>query len=119
MNPAEAYILKQQEPFKSIFLHVQMLIEHVVPEAELKYKWHIPCYYIGKKPICYLNKSKDYVDVGFYHKKYMTKYQELMIGEKRKLVLSLRYFKLSDIDDEVFCYVVNEAKIHADKPLLG
>lgn len=119
MKPAEQYILKQKEPFKSIMLHVQMLIKHVVPEAQMKYKWRIPVFYIEKKPICYINQSKDYVDIGFYHRKYMTKYEEIMVSEKRKLVRSLRYKKLEDIDDEVFLFVISEAKQHADKPLLG
>ena len=119
MKPAEAYILNQKEPFKSIMLHIQMLIEHAAPEADMKYKWSIPCYYMGKKPICYINQSKDFVDVGFYHSKYMTKHQELMESEKRKLVRSLRYKKLEDINDEVFLFVVKEAKIHKDKPLMS
>ncbi|WP_115461670.1 DUF1801 domain-containing protein [Winogradskyella aurantiaca] len=119
MNPAEAYILKQPEPYKSIMLHVQLLIEHAAPEADMMYKWSIPCFYIGKKPICYINQSKDFVDIGFYHSKYMTKYQELMVSEKRKLVRSLRYKQLEDINDEVLLFVIDEARQHVDKPLLG
>ena len=42
MNPAEAYILRQEEPYKSILLQLQAIIEAVVPEAELLYKWKIP-----------------------------------------------------------------------------
>ncbi|NNL61027.1 MAG: DUF1801 domain-containing protein, partial [Flavobacteriaceae bacterium] len=48
MNPAEEYILNQPEPFRSILMHLQVVLEHTLPEAELKYKWRIPCYYIGK-----------------------------------------------------------------------
>ena len=63
MKPAEDYILKQPEPYRSILLHLQLVIEQTLPEVELKYKWRLPCYYIGKRPICYMNKSKDYVGI--------------------------------------------------------
>lgn len=115
MNPAELYILKQEEPFKSILLHIQLLIEHTLPGVELKYKWKIPCYYIGKKPICYLNKSKDYVDVGFWHSVHLTKYNEYLVTEKRKVVKSLRYKTLEDIDDEIFILILKEVYQHNDK----
>lgn len=38
MNPAEDYILNQPERYRSILLHVQVIIEHTIPEAELKFK---------------------------------------------------------------------------------
>lgn len=114
MNPAEVYILKQPEPYKSIFLHLQILIEHVFPDAEMLYKWKIPVYYSGKRPICYLNQSKDYVDVGFWHTKHFTKYTEHMVTENRKLVKSMRYQSLDAIDDELFINILKEvAKYHS------
>ena len=98
MNPAEAYSLKQQEPYKSILLHLQVLLEHTLPEAELLYKWRIPSYYIGKRPICYLNQSKDYVDVGIWHSAHLSnKWDAFLVVEKRKIVKSLRYKSLDDI----------------------
>ena len=65
MNPAEDYILNQPEPYRSMLMH--LLIEHTIPEAELKYKYKIPFYYIFGKPFCYFNAShkKQFVDVGF------------------------------------------------------
>ena len=45
MNPAEDYILKQDEPFRSILLHLQIVIETTIPEVELMYKWKVPFYY--------------------------------------------------------------------------
>lgn len=74
MNPAEAYILNQPEPHKSILLQLQVLIESTIDKTELVYKWKIPCYYINKKPFCYLNTSqkKSFVDIGFWHSVYFT-----------------------------------------------
>ena len=116
MNPAEAYILKQPEPFKSILLHLQVVIEHCLPEAELLYKWGIPCYYIGKKPICYLNQSKDYIDVGIWHSAHLSKkWDTYLISEKRKVVKSLRFKILEDIDDLIFIAILNEVNAFKDE----
>jgi hypothetical protein len=109
MNPAEVYILKQEEPFKSILIHLQVLIEHTLPQAELRYKWRIPCYYIDKKPICYLNQSKDYVDVGIWHSGYLSKkFDQHLVTEKRKVVKSLRYKSFNDINDAILIAILNE-----------
>jgi len=110
MNPAEAYILNQPEPYRSILIHVQVIMEHTIPEAELKYKWKIPCFYVGKRPICYLNAShkNHFVDVAFWHSSYITKYTEHLVGEKRKVVKSLRYKELEDVNDTVLIAVLNQ-----------
>lgn len=116
MNPAEAYILKQPEPYKTILMHLQVLVEHTLPEAELLYKWRIPCYYIGKRPICYLNQSKDYIDVGFWHSAHLSKkWDDYLITEKRKVVKSLRYNFLEDIDDDIFISILKEVETLKDE----
>lgn len=111
MNPAENYILNQPEPFRSILLHVQSVVEHTVPDVDLKYKWNIPCFYCGKSPICYLNvsKKKHYVDVGFWNSAHLTKHLDKMVVEKRKVVKSLRYSTLEEIDDTVLTEVLKNA----------
>ena len=116
LNPAEAYILKQQEPYKSIVIHLQVLIEHTLPNAELLYKWRIPCYYIGKRPICYLNQTKDYIDVGFWHAAHLSKkWDTYLITENRKVVKSLRYKSLDNIDDAIFISILKEVDSLKDK----
>tara|TARA_R110001592_G_scaffold131191_2_gene344848 strand:- start:507 stop:875 length:369 start_codon:yes stop_codon:yes gene_type:complete len=111
MNPAEAHILKQPEPYKSIFLHLQVLIEHTLPEADLLFKWHMPCYYIDKRPMCYINQSKDYVDVGFWHSAHLSKkWDDYLITENRKVVKSLRYKTVEDINNDVFISILKEVE---------
>lgn len=111
MKPAEEYILNQQEPFKSILMHLQILIESTFPEVELKFKWKIPFYYLNNKPFCYLNasKKKGYVDVVFWVSAHLTQYNEFLISENRKVVKSLRYFSLKDINEEILLTVLAEA----------
>ncbi|WP_299386728.1 DUF1801 domain-containing protein [uncultured Lacinutrix sp.] len=110
MNPAENYIINQPEPYRSILLHVQVIIEHTIPEAELKYKWNIPCYYVGKRPICYLNAShkNEFVDIAFWHSSYITKYTERLISENRKVVKSLRYKTLENVNDVVLISILKQ-----------
>ncbi|MCI2229807.1 DUF1801 domain-containing protein [Polaribacter sp. MSW13] len=117
MKPAEEYILNQPEPFKSILMHLQILIENRFPEVDLQFKWKIPFYYLDSKPFCYLNpsKKKGYVDVVFWVSAHLTKYNELLISENRKVVKSLRYFKLEDIREEILLSVLEEAHQLKDK----
>jgi len=112
VNPAEDYILKQPEPYRSILMHLQVVIEHTLPEADLKYKWRIPCYYNEQTPICYLNAShkKQFVDVGFWHSAYLSKFDEYLVTENRKVVKSLRYTSIEDIDDDILIRILKEAK---------
>ncbi|MBT8261703.1 MAG: DUF1801 domain-containing protein [Bacteroidia bacterium] len=110
MNPAEEYILNANEPFRSILLHLQVLIESTIPELELLYKYKIPFYYLdGKKAFLYLNQTKNYVDVGFWHGAHLTRHTDKLISENRKHMKSLRYFALEDIDDSVLIEVLKEA----------
>jgi len=111
MNPAEEYILNQKEPFRSILLHLKATIEAVIPEIEIKFKWNIPCFYVGKSPICYLNvqQKKKYADIAFWNSAHLTKHLDKMIIENRKVVKSLRYTTLEEIDDAVLIAVLKEA----------
>ncbi|WP_411893727.1 DUF1801 domain-containing protein [Winogradskyella sp. A2] len=108
MNPAEAYILKQEEPYKSILLQLQSVIEAIVPNAQLLFKWRIPFYYNNGIPLCYLNKSKDYVDLAFWHGEKLDEYREYFVTANRKSVTSLRYKSVKDIEDEVIIYVITK-----------
>mgnify|MGYP003667320036 FL=1 len=111
MKPAEVYILNQPEPYRSILLHLQMMIESTLPQVELKYKWNIPCFYIGKSPICYLNAShkKQFVDIAFWNSTHLTKLLNVLISEKRKVVRSLRYATLEEIDNNILTDVLKDA----------
>jgi hypothetical protein len=119
VKPAEEYILKQPEPFKSILLHVQLLIEHTLPESHMEFKWRIPCYYIGTRPICYLNQSRDYVDVAFWHSAHLSSnFDKYLVSEKRKVIKSLRYKILEDINDEIFIRILKEVESFKNKSFL-
>ena len=109
MNPAEEYILNQDEPFKSIFLYLQTVIEKTIPGLELKFKYKIPFYYLEGRPYCYLNQSKDYVDLGFWNATHLTVHLEYMETAGRKMMRSLRYKTLEDVDLKVLKEVLQDA----------
>ena len=109
MNPSENYILDQSEPFRSMLLHLQSVIEHAVPDVDLKFKYRIPLYYVEGRPFCYLNQTKDYVDVGFWNAAHLTKHVELRTTAGRKVMRSLRYKTLEEIDDAVLIEVLQDA----------
>ncbi len=115
MNPAEDYILNKPEPYRSILLHLQVIIEKTIPDAELKYKYKMPFYYISNRPLCYLNQSKDYVDLGFWNASHLTVHLEYMCTKGRKMMKSLRYKKLENIDEKILIDVLQDAYSVKDK----
>jgi hypothetical protein len=108
LKPAEAYILNQKEPYRSILLQLQSIIEAVAPNAQLLYKWRIPFYYCNGIPLCFLNHSKDYVDLAFWHFEKMDQYTNYFVDTNRKSVRSLRYKSVDDIHGEVVVYVIQK-----------
>ncbi|KAA1247194.1 DUF1801 domain-containing protein [Aquimarina sp. RZ0] len=118
MKPAEEYILNQPEPFRSILLHLQVIIEATLPEVELLFKWRVPFYYIGKSPICYLNVTKGYVDVGFWSAQYFTEYVDKLEADKRKYVMSIRYNSIAQIDEIVFIKLLQQANLYKNEKFI-
>ena len=91
-------------------LELQLIIEATILEVELKYKWHLPFYYLpNNQGFCYLNQSGNYVDLGFTRGTHLTKHPEKLVSKGRKHMKSLRYFTLEDIDDKVLVEVLKEA----------
>ena len=119
MNPAEEYILNQSEPFRGILLHLKSVVELTIPEVDLKYKYRIPFYYLEGSPFCYLNQSKDYIDVGFWHAKHLSLHLDKMTTAGRKMMKSLRYTSLDEIDNEVLIAVLKEAYSVKDRKFWG
>ena len=116
MNPAEEYILNAKEPYRSILLHIQIVIESTIPSLRLLYKWKIPFYYLDeKKAFLYLNQTKNYVDVGFWHGAHLTRHMEKLVSDNRKHMKSLRYYSMEDIDDSVLIEVLEEAYSMRDR----
>lgn len=115
MNPAEDYMLKQSEPFKGILLYLKTIIEKNVAGVELKFKYNIPFYYLDGRPFCYLNQAKDYVDLGFWNAAHLSVHLDKMEKAGRKVMRSLRYKSLGEIDLVVLQEVLSDAESVKDK----
>jgi hypothetical protein len=108
MNPAENYILNQSVPFRSILMHLHAVIEHTISEIDLKYKYRVPFYYVEGKPFCYMNQSKDYIDLGFWKGAHINVHQEQLTAGRR-VIRSLRYTSLEEINDEILIDILKDA----------
>lgn len=91
---------------------LQLLFEFTVPLAELKNQYKISLYYTHGKPLCFIVESvrKQYVDVGFCKGNQVQIHKEYRVIENRKMMISLRYKALEEIEDAVFVDVLLEAK---------
>lgn len=107
MKPAEQHILNQPEHLQTIMLHLCAVIDQVVPESELLFKWKLPFFYYKKKPFCYLNvlKKENAVDLCFMKGHLLKKHRNIMIYKDRKLVASLRFDDLSKVNNKVLSEV--------------
>lgn len=112
MKPTEEYILKQSPEFQEIIYYVISVIEQEISKPELLFKWGIPYFYYEKKPFIYIapNKSKGFVDIGFAKGYQLKKHQNILVGENRNTIKSLRYFSIETITDEILRAVIQEAK---------
>jgi len=111
MKQTDEYIYCQPEKFRSIVLHLISVFEREIPDLKLLFKWGIPYFYYKDKPFCYLapNHKKGFVDAGFARGFQLKRNQEILIGEKRNTVKSLRYYDLEEIDNAVLINVIQES----------
>lgn len=110
MNLVEEYILKQPQHFQDIMLYVIKVVEKELKQSELLFKWGIPYFYYKKKPFLYLAPNKNgFVDLGFARGYQLQKNLEVLIGEKRNTVKSLRYSSLEEINHKILVSVIQEA----------
>ena len=73
------------------------------------YKWHMPCYSGDKRMYCFLNFRKNYVDLRIPYGIYLKRNRSyLSDGENRKMLRSLRFYNIEDIDHDSVMDVLAE-----------
>jgi len=115
MKPAQDYILSKPEPWRSMLIELQSVIVHTIPEVNESFKWNLPFYSLNGKMFCFLNFRKSFIDVGFPLGNQIDVHcDQLIAGEGRKNLRSLRYSALEDIDYpvliNVLCNVASRSK---------
>jgi hypothetical protein len=111
VNPAEDYILHQEDPYREILLFLQQFIERQIPFIQLKFKYKIPFFEYKDRPFCILNVSrkKTYVELGFWHAAHLILHPEHLHSDGRKVMWSLRFSSLEAIDPQVLEDLLQEA----------
>ena len=109
MNPAEDYILSKAEPWRSILMELRTIVLSM-EGVEEAFKWKLPFYSIDKKMYCFLNYRKTYVDLGIPYGTQLQNHKVILIdGENRKMLRSLRFYSLEDINHDILMDVLTEA----------
>lgn len=111
MKPTDEYIYRQPEKYQAILLHLISVFEQQIPSLELHLKWGIPYFYYKKKPFCYFapNHKRGFVDAGFSKGYQLKRNQEVLVGENRNTMKSLRYYDLEKIDNAILIDVIQES----------
>lgn len=118
MNPIEAHIYSQQEPYRTIMIYIRALIKRTIPEIEETYSYRIPFFAWKRKPMVYLNilKGTNYVDVAFVQGiLFENEFPELKNHNKRKQVRSLQVYNLEAFDEIKFKALLSTAQSRLDK----
>jgi hypothetical protein len=109
MKPALEYIDALPEPYRSIALELQLIIESQFKDVKLYFKWKLPFYYKDGKMFCFLNFRKNYIDLGIPDGILLNDPNKMLIaGEKRKKLRSLRFYLPEDIDAIQIHFYLNQ-----------
>lgn len=111
MKITDEYIYRQPEKHQAILLHLISVFKRQIPDLEMYFKWGVPYLYYKKRMFCYLasNSNKGFVDAGFARGFQLRRNQDVLVGDKRNTVKSLRYYELEGIDNVILEDVIQEA----------
>ncbi|SHN30352.1 DUF1801 domain-containing protein [Gracilibacillus kekensis] len=106
----EQYIEKHPKNIQEITVNLRQLILNTSSEWTEEIKWGMPSYSINKN-ICYLQASKNHVNLGFYHGAQLEDPHNLL-GGTGKQMRHIRVKKMEDIDeDSLKLYVKNAIQL--------
>jgi hypothetical protein len=108
MLRVEDYILNLPQEKKEIYLILREIVHETLPKASEKLSYGIPFFYLNK-PLCYIHQHKNGVDLSFVRGYAFTNYGELLEKRDRKMVRSLHYKGVNDIDVLILKEILTEA----------
>ena len=109
----EEYFYSKDEKFLELLFILRNAILNIDSRIIETIKYNIP-FYIYKKNIFYLNVHKDkYIDIGFTDGFNLTNCSHnLIAGDNRNTMKSLRYYSISDLDESVLQETLVEAILY-------
>lgn len=107
MNTCLDYIYGLEGDQQEIMLHLHELLASY-PEVSGKIRYKIP-FYFRKSWICYLNPTKDGVELAFTRANELSNEQGLLDFKDRKQVAGISFTKVSDIKEDAIHEIFQEA----------
>ncbi|WP_058305958.1 DUF1801 domain-containing protein [Gracilibacillus massiliensis] len=103
----EQYIVKFPKNIQEITVDLHHLILNTSSEWTEEIKWGMPSYSIHKN-ICYLQASKNHVNLGFYHGAQLKDTYHLLEGTGKQM-RHIRVKRVEDIDEYTLEFYIREA----------
>lgn len=104
----DEFIQALPEEIKEMTEKLRGIIHAADEKLNEEIKWNMPCFYIGKTNICYLQAAKKHVNLGFYSGASLKDEHDLLEGEGKKM-RHIRMKKMEDIPPEKIKDLIREA----------
>ena len=109
MNPkVEIFITEQKEDIQEILWTLRSEIINLSSNIEERFTYGIPFYYYHK-PLCYLNSTKDGVNVGFYYGTELIERKGFLEHFGRKQIKLIPISNFSKFNFQLFHEILHEA----------
>jgi hypothetical protein len=116
MNASEKYIEDAPEKYRETLYVLREIILNSSPFIEEKIAYTVPFFkHFGM--LCYIAHGKRGVEVGFWRGNELSNEQGALTSDERKIVRSLVYQKVEDIDEQILMEVLQEAMMLNEEKL--
>ncbi|MCX6182831.1 MAG: DUF1801 domain-containing protein [Bacteroidetes bacterium] len=110
MKAAENYIYDAPEKYRDLLYRLREILLNASPYIEEKIAYMVPFYkHFGM--LCYIAHGKRGVEVGFWRGHELSNEQGVLISDGRKIVRSLVYEKMEELDESILMEIVQEAML--------
>lgn len=110
MEDVDDFIYKLPEKLRDVANALRKILLSSSPAIQEKFSYKVPFYYyLG--PLCYINKLKDHLYIGFVKGNVLEDEYGLLEKGDRKMVRIIRYGSTIDIDERKLEFYVNQAMI--------
>ena len=110
MEEVDDYIYRLPEELRDVAQALRSILLSISPSIEEKYSYKVPFYYYHG-PLCYINKMKDHIYIGFVKGYELDDEYDLLEKGDRKMVRIIRYGCISDIEKSKPAFYINQAMI--------
>ncbi len=106
-NLVDEYITKSTDKQYEILSKLRRIISNTFQEVKENFKWNRPVYCITKD-FCYLQKNKNYINIGFMNIENIKDEKKLLEGTG-KTMRHLKIYNSEDIDEKYLIRLLRQA----------